>query len=224
LATIDLNALLYKYEVDISWAIRNVFNDELQITSPWRSPGQTADYVETSITWDRRAQARKERIDKFLWNEEKGMYFDYNTVIGQRSDYECATTFYALWSGLASPEQAAALVSKALPRFEHVGGLTVSTERSRGPIGPDRPQRQWDYPYGWAPHQILAWDGLRRYGYIKEMERLVYRWLHLLIRTIVDYNGTIAEKYDVTQLENSRRADAEYGNQGVAFKGIAKEG
>ena len=66
------------------------------------------------------------------------MYFDYDTVKREQTDYETATTFWAMWAGLASPHQAAALVVKALPRFEAFGGLVSGTEESRGPISIER--------------------------------------------------------------------------------------
>ena len=53
-----------------------------------------------------------------------------------------------MWAGLASPHQAAALVMRALPKFEAYGGLVSGTVESRGAISIDRPSRQWDYPYG----------------------------------------------------------------------------
>ena len=90
----------------------------------------------------------RKAIDRYLWNESKGMSFDYDTVKREQTDYETATTFWAMWAGLASPHQAAALVAKALPRFEAFGGLVSGTAESRGAIGIDRPSRQWDYPYG----------------------------------------------------------------------------
>ena len=93
------------------------------------------------------------------------MYFDYDFVTAGRTDYESVTTLYPLWAGLASPEQARRLVEEALPRFEVAGGLSSGTAASRGPITPERPQRQWDYPFGWPPHQMLAWQGLVNYGY-----------------------------------------------------------
>jgi alpha,alpha-trehalase len=160
----------------------------------------------------------------YLWNEDKGMFVDYNTETKEQSPYEYVTTLYALWSGIATPAQAAALVSKAVPKFECVGGLSCCTESSRGPVTASRPQRQWDYPFGWAPHQMLAWDGLKRYGYIEDMERLAYRWLQIMTQAAMDFNAAIAEKYDVTQLENPVLADSEYGNQGLAFKGANLEG
>ena len=66
------------------------------------------------------------------------MYFDYDTVKQEQTDYETATTFWAMWAGLASPQQAAALVIKALPKFEAFGGLVSGTAESRGAIGIDR--------------------------------------------------------------------------------------
>ena len=66
------------------------------------------------------------------------MYFDYDTVKREQTDYETATTFWAMWSGLASPQQAAALVAKALPKFEEFGGLVSGTAESRGTISIER--------------------------------------------------------------------------------------
>lgn len=224
LATIDLNSLLYKYETDIARTIRNIFGDKLEIPAEYcvgpLIPGQ----VETSAIWDRRSRRRKLAIDKYLWNEEEGMYFDYNTATKEQNNYESCTTFWALWAGVASPKQAAAMVTKALPKFEAYGGLLAGTLKSRGEISLDRPNRQWDYPYGWAPQQILAWTGLYRYSFTEEAERLAYKWLFMMTKAFVDFNGVVVEKYDVTRPIDPHRVDAEYGNQGLDFKGVAKEG
>ena len=159
----------------------------------------TAGYVETSASWDRRAKKRRLAVDKYLWNEEKGMYFDYDTVKKEQTTYESATTFWPMWSGLATPRQAAVLVSTALPKFEVFGGLVSGTEESRGAVGIHRPNRQWDYPFGWAPQQMLAWVGLQRYGYEPEAQRLAYKWLYMVTKAFVDFNGVVVEKYDVTR-------------------------
>ncbi|KAI9857792.1 MAG: alpha,alpha-trehalase nth1 [Trichoglossum hirsutum] len=224
LATIDLNSLLYKYETDISRTIRTVFGDKLTVPAAFCAPGQEPGHVESSSLWDQRAERRKKLIDKYLWNEDKGLYFDYDTATKKQCSFETATCLWALWCGVASPHQAALLVSNGLPKFECAGGLVSTTEKSRGELGPDRPEHQWDYPNGWAPHQILAWDGLIRYGFQKEAERLAYRWLHMMTRVFVDFNGAVVEKYNVTEVVDSHRVDAEYGNQGVDFEGVAREG
>lgn len=224
LATIDLNCLLYRYETDIAEVIRTIFNDTLQIPADFCAPGQAVDRFESSAVWEFSAKKRRESIDRYLWNEEKGLYFDHNTITGKQTEHETVTSLWALWCGVASPHQAALLVEKGLPRFECVGGLSSNTETSRGPVNAANPQKQWDYPNGWAPHQILAWDGLKRYSYHKEAERLAYRWLHMMTKVFVDYNGTVVEKYDVTQLKSAHKVGAEYGNQGLNFKYAPEEG
>ncbi|CAL3967650.1 hypothetical protein PZA11_003900 [Diplocarpon coronariae] len=224
LATIDLNCLLFKYEKDISQIIRLHFNDKLPVPAEFCCGKIKPGHIMTSSFWDRRSRVRKVAIDKYLWNEEKGMFFDYDTIKKQQCTYESCTTLWALWSGVASPEQATLLVKKAMPLFEEDGGLAAGTESSRGITGLDRPNRQWDYPYGWAPQQMLAWGGLVRYGYHNDAERLAYKWMSMMTRAFVDYNGVVVEKYDVTRMADPHRVDAEYGNQGLDFKGVAKEG
>lgn len=102
------------------------------------------------------------------------------------------------------------------------GGLVSGTEDSRGRISLDRPNRQWDFPYAWPPHQMLAWVGLERYGYLEEARRLAYRWLYMMTVAFVDFNGVVPEKFDAVKL--SHMVDAEYGNQGIDFKFVPREG
>ncbi len=215
LATVDLNSLLFKYEVDIAHTIRTYFNDALEMEDGT---------VQKSAIWVRKAKLRRDRMNKYMWNERKGMFFDYDTERCEQCTYESVTTFWTMWAGLASPRQGVKLVEVALPKFEMFGGLVSGTKESRGEIGMHRPNRQWDFPYGWAPHQILAWNGLIKYGYGDDAERLCYRWLYLITKAFVDYNGIVVEKYDVTRTVDPHKVDAEYGNQGADFKGVATEG
>jgi alpha,alpha-trehalase len=175
-----------------------------------------------SADWAARADRRKALINALCWDEERGLFFDYDFVEKRRTPYESATTFFALWAGLASPEQARRLVHDALPLFEAPGGLVSGTEASRGPITPERPQRQWDYPFGWPPHQMLAWQGLVNYGYHDVAERLAYRWLLMITTNAADHNGTVPEKYDV--VNRTHQVFVEYGNVGTQFDYITREG
>lgn len=222
LATIDLNSLLYKIENDIARTIRVVFGDKLDIPAEWHVPGRPT--IETSSTWDRFARKRRATMEKLMWDDDKGMFFDYNTETKEQTGYESATTFWAMWAGVATPAQASIMVTKALPKFEAHGGLVSGTEASRGRVGLTRPNRQWDYPFGWAPQQMLAWTGLLRYGFEDDAQRLAYRWIYMCTKAFVDFNGVVVEKYDVTQQISPHKVEAEYGNQGSDFKGVATEG
>jgi alpha,alpha-trehalase len=178
--------------------------------------------VTQSSEWEEKAKKRMELMNQYLWNSVQGMYFDYDFVHGRQLDYVSATTFYPMWANAASKEQAASLVKQALPLLEMAGGIAGSTEQSRGPITPEHPLRQWDFPHGWSPHQILIWRGLVNYGYDEIAYRLIYRWLYSITVNAVQYHGTVPEKFDV--VTRSHQVFAEYGNVGTKFSYITREG
>jgi alpha,alpha-trehalase len=211
--TVDLNSLLYKTEADIARTIETIFGGTLKLEDGSE---------ETSATWYARAGKRRQLIIQLLWDNEAGMFFDYDVVNKRRYAFVSATTLYPLWARLATGEQAEALVRNALPLLEMPGGLAGSSQKSRGTISERRPARQWDYPYGWVPHQMLAWAGLSNYGYEAVAQRLSYRWLYTITRSAVDYNGTVPEKLDV--VKRSHEVFAEYGNVGTEFEYIPMEG
>ncbi|KAL8992684.1 MAG: hypothetical protein Q9169_006915 [Polycauliona sp. 2 TL-2023] len=224
LATVDLNCLLFQIENDIASTISTHFDDSLAIPEDYAIHGEKVGTVETSQMWRERAEKRKAAMDKYFWNEQKGIYLDYNTFTKQQSTAEGVTCLWPLWCGAASKPQAERIVQLALPIFECIGGLSSTSESTRGIVTDENPQKQWDFPYGWAPHQVLAWDGLRSYGFHDEADRITYRWLHMMTETFRNWNGTVVEKYDVTQLERSHSVDAEYGNQGRNFQYAPQEG
>lgn len=236
LGTVDLQSLLYKYEMDIGRAIRDHFDDALELDEDFPLapfPPSVESYgnshrersvlqVQNSEGWFARAKWRKGVIDKYLWNDSQGMYFDYDTVKEKQSSYESATAFWPLWAGCASDEQACKLVSQSLKKFEVEGGLVSTTEKCRGALSETRPARQWDYPFSWPPHQIMTWVGLERYGYREDAQRIAYRFLYMMTKTFVDFGGIVPEKFDAANV--SHFVNAEYGNEGLAFKMIPREG
>ncbi len=74
-----------------------------------------------------------------------------------------------------------------LSKFEQPGGLQTSTVASGN---------QWDAPFGWAPLQLIAVQGLRRYGFSEAADRIAMKFLSL-VRDEYLKSGTIVEKYDV---------------------------
>jgi alpha,alpha-trehalase len=167
-APVCLNSLLYKTEQDLAEMSRIL------------------GLPDTAKRWRQKALARRERIKKYLWNPSRGLFFDYNFVSHSVSSYEYATTFYPLWAGLASKQQAAA-VARNIPLFEQPGGLAMSR---------DQTQAQWDYPYGWAPIHLLAIEGLRRYGYDSDADRITDKFLSMVLENF-RREHTLREKYDV---------------------------
>jgi len=213
LITVDLNSLLYKYEKDFEYLITNYFDGEFKAAS---GKSYTSDY------WKAKAEERKDLMNKYLWNEEAGSFFDYNFKTGEQTGYISATNFYPLWSKMASEEQAEKMVPDLLQNLKATGGILASAKSSVEKTATNEMQRQWDYPYGWAPHQMLLWQGLLNYGYEREAYELIYRWLWMITKNAVDYNGTIPEKYDVVNA--THKVYAECGNVGTEFDYITTAG
>ena len=199
LCPVDLNSLLYRYELDMV-ELDRARADE----------------------WRQRARRRRELLDALCWDAESGQYFDYNWKTGRRTGFESCTNLFPLWAGAASPKQAADLVKWLLPHLEEAGGLAGSTLQSRGELSSRRTARQWDYPFGWAPHQMLAWKGLEAYGYSEDASRLAFRWLRMMTQNAMDFNGVVPEKYDVVRC--SHEVKAEYANVGADFDYVSLEG
>jgi len=150
--------------------------------------------------WDERAANRRAAVDRYLWDEQAGLYYDYDFPGRRRRPYLFATTFYPLWAGLASSEQAQRVLGN-LRRLEAPGGILTSTNVSGS---------QWDAPFGWAPLQLIAVQGLRRYGFVPEADRVTGKFLSLVTRDFEEH-GVIVEKYDVRQRRSDVAAGIRFG-------------
>jgi alpha,alpha-trehalase len=182
-AAVCLNSLLYKYEVDLAG-----FATMLH---------QTAQ----AARWKQESETRRAAINKYLWNAEKGMFFDYDYTTGQQASYVYATIFYPLWTGLATKEQDAA-VDSHLGLLDKPGGLTCSTYASG---------LQWDLPFGWAPLNWLAVDGLLKTGFVDDARKISEQFTHT-IQASFEKEGTIHEKYNVETESSNVELIAGYQN------------
>jgi alpha,alpha-trehalase len=189
-----LNSLLYQYELDLARILRLLEGD-----------GSAR-----AEAYEKAARARVRTMRARFWDEERGMFFDHDFVNGRRSRYESLATFYPLWTGWASRKEAAA-VAASLSRFLEAGGVSSSSKASREAAGGE--DLQWDWPFGWAPHQVIVVEGLRRYGFHAEADQVAYRWLSMVMDIAGQHNGLIKEKYDVVR--RSADVPVEYGNQGA---------
>jgi alpha,alpha-trehalase len=150
--------------------------------------------------WLGLASQRRDRINRLMWHAEDGLYYDYNFVDKRLRRYPFGTTFYPLWAGIASREQAARVAAN-LGLLERAGGLLTSTNESGS---------QWDAPFGWAPLQLIAVNGLRRYGYNEQADRLAANFLSMVLKEFIDHN-TIVEKYDVEGRKSQISAGLKFG-------------
>jgi alpha,alpha-trehalase len=187
-APVCLNSLLYKYERDMAHFATLL--------------GRSAEVAE----WNRRATARRNAINKYLWNPANHMFYDYNFTTHQQSTYNYITAFYPLWAKLASPQQASE-TEHHLPLFEHDGGVAMSDYDSG---------TQWDLPFGWAPTSWLAIKGLDQNGFTGDAGRLSDKFSQT-IRQNFEHDGTIREKYNVVSGSANVEVATGYKSNVVGF-------
>ncbi len=161
---------------------------------------ETAELLENAALWRDRARKRAASINKLMWNEQDGLYEDYDFSRRRMRRYPFLTTFYPLWAGIASRQQAARVAAN-LPLFERAGGLQTSTSESGD---------QWDAPFGWAPLQLIAVEGLRRYGYNAEADRISEKFLSMVAEQYRS-RSTILEKYDVVRRSAELNREIRFG-------------
>ncbi len=187
-APVCLNALLYRYELDLAWMAERLGKPE------------------DAARWKQQAAARQAAMNRYLWNAKRGLYFDYNYVTATRSTYEYITTFYPLWAGAASPAQARAVAAN-LPLFLKPGGVAMSTIESGV---------QWDLPYGWAPTTYFAVAGLERAGADPQAREVARRFLRSVDAGYAA-DGTIREKYNVVSADANVQVRAGYKQNVIGF-------
>ncbi len=209
---VELNAMLYKYETDFAEIIQLYFNNNFEYNSK----------IYNQNYWFSKSESRKKLINQLLWNDQESCFYDYNFKTETQNIFLSATNFFPLWAKIATQEQADLMVEKHLSKLVFLGGIAGCSREALQNIGAEQMQRQWDFPNGWPPHQIIIWQGLINYGYHDKAQELIYRWLWMITKNACDYNGTVPEKYNVVLA--SHKVFAEYGNQGTDFEYITREG
>jgi alpha,alpha-trehalase len=187
-APVCLNSLLYRYEQDLS-----------HFAHLLAKPADAAH-------WQRGALARSVAIHRYLWQSKEGVFADYDFFHAKASTYAYISSLYPLWAGVATREEAKQVVAK-LNLFERPGGLSMSNYNSG---------MQWDEPFGWAPTNWIADDGLEKAGF-REDARRVAREFDATIDEGFARDGTIVEKYNVLAGNSNVQVSTGYKVNQVGF-------
>jgi alpha,alpha-trehalase len=169
---IDLNAHLFRYETDLT-RLCTVLGDEDQ-----------------AAAWAARTERRRDCINDRCWDEESGWFHDVDLETGRwlEGTPRSLASFVPLWAGLASDHQAAKMVEH-LGIFEAAHGLTATEP------GPDHgTEHAW--PTGWAYSHWFVCEGLHRYGYVADSERIALKWLQRVTAVYAE-TGQFFERYNV---------------------------
>ena len=166
---VDLNCLLFNLAKTIAKAY-HLSNDKT-----------------SSAKFETAANNRKEAIDKYCWNEDKGFYFDYDYVAGKQKQSLTLAGAFPLFFEIASKNQASSVAKIIEKNFLMHGGLITTTETTN---------QQWDSPNGWAPLQWIAIQGLAKYEFNNLGKEIAERWL-TINEKVYNNTGKMMEKYNV---------------------------
>jgi alpha,alpha-trehalase len=189
-------------------------------------------------SYEEEARTRSEAISRYCWDTQFGLFREYNHKTRSQLETLSDGSFWTLWSGVASREQAAQIV-RHLHLFEKPFGISVTPRAYRDPhradaydlrqkgriagriqdvIAPDSPAPyhggrnplMWMYPAGWGSLQIVACAGLDAFGYKSEARRAAGRFLSAILNQYAR-TGKLWEKYN---LEDGGLVlpNARYGN------------
>jgi alpha,alpha-trehalase len=140
-----------------------------------------------ALEFKRRAAARRNSVDRYLWDASQGAYLDYRWTRKSRTPLVSAATLYPLFASLASTPQAAAVAKTTAGELLKAGGIVTTTLETG---------QQWDSPNGWAPLQWIAISGLRNYSQTQLAAAIACRWM-ASVNEVYRHSGKLVEKYDV---------------------------
>ncbi len=179
---VDLNSLMYQFELTLKLAYTKMKSS---------SPATSAQYLAKAGEYDRKAQARKKAIDKYCWNENQGIYADYDFVAKKTGSNLTLAGMFPLFVQAADKQKAEREKNNVMEKLLKDGGLMTTLENTG---------QQWDAPNGWAPLQWVAIIGAEKYGFLPEAYTMAERWV-VLNKSVYVRTGKLMEKYNVVDMK-----------------------
>ncbi|KAK9500278.1 hypothetical protein O3M35_001566 [Rhynocoris fuscipes] len=133
-------------------------------------------------------------IDNVLWNEEDGIWYDYDLLSNSSRKYFYMSNFVPLWT--KSYKFPRVQISKKIVHYVLNAGLTAYIGGS--PTSFDNTGQQWDFPNAWPPLQAFLIQGLESIGTM-DTSMIAFKLASIWVKT--NYIGyekyqKMFEKYD----------------------------
>lgn len=125
---------------------------------------------EDAATFREHASKKKEAIQRLLWDDDAGFYFDRHIASGKPICVKTIAGLMPLWAGVCSEEQAERLVHEHLHREDMFWSPWPVATMSRKEPGYSRTTLPDDLGCNWRacvwiPTNYMVYHGLKRYGY-----------------------------------------------------------
>ncbi|KAF2897943.1 hypothetical protein ILUMI_08231 [Ignelater luminosus] len=204
--------------VDLNAILCGAFKQIAQMYLTIDDLGKAVFWLDKSLQW-------RKMIKSILWDEEDGIWYDFDSKLLKSRKYFYPSSVAPLWMHCYNQKNGFGLgkrVTKFLESkgiFNYVGGIPTSLEQTG---------EQWDFPDAWPPLQDIVVEGLANSGNpeAKEIAKsLAKKWVNGNILGYIQ-TGDMYEKYDALN-PGQRGGGGEYivqtgfgWSNGVALKFI----
>jgi alpha,alpha-trehalase len=172
IAPVDLNSLMWHLEqilTEAYMAKRDTPNAELHA---------------------RAARARRDLLNKYFYNAEKGFYMDFNFAQKNQTGIMSLAGMFPAYFGIQQTAENQRIAKALEANFLRPGGVVTTTNHTG---------QQWDAPNGWAPLQYVTIIGLRNVGAFPLANDIKARWMKVN-EDVFKRTGKMLEKYNVEDI------------------------
>ena len=141
--------------------------------------------------YSKKAKELTERINRYMWDEESGLYYDVDTA-SKRTPWITTATFWPMLAGIASPGQAARLADAIKDKNLFWRRLPLPSLAASQPYY-DKCGNYWRGGV-WAPTTYMTVKGLCAYGFHELAEEIARLNMHNMYK-VYKSTGTIWELY-----------------------------
>jgi alpha,alpha-trehalase len=171
-APVDLNSMLLMAERSLSDFARTLGQED------------------KAQSFARNAEDRIRLLQEYCWEEDRGLFLDYDCRNEKRSPVASLATVFPLWAGIATQDQASR-VRENLSLFERAHGLAVCEQ-----LDDDR-YYQWGFPNAWPPLTHVAMAAMETCGFDEDADRIARTYVDVVCN-LFDKTGQLWEKIDAT--------------------------
>ncbi|XP_065217887.1 trehalase-like [Planococcus citri] len=154
--------------------------------------------------YEKIANYMKDSIEHILWNEEAGIWQDFDLITNKHRNFFFASNLTPLWSKSYKNETK---IDRAIDYLKKHNIITEDLQpKYYGvPTTTDNTTQQWDFPNCWAPLQSFIIQGLEKSNN-PTAERIAYNLARAWIKTAFEgfqKGNQMYEKYSAIELGSS---------------------
>lgn len=174
--------------VDLNSIFANALQDVAYFQAKLHNPRRAAHWAYLSKQW-------RSSIEEVLWNEEDGVWYDYDVANKQHRKYFYPSNVSPLWMGVVDKE----FIKKKAPQIQEYLRLSKGLDFPGGvPSSLIKSGEQWDFPNAWPPLVSIIVNALEALG-TQEAKDMAYEVAQNWVRAChkgFEENKQMFEKYD----------------------------